>query len=106
MEERGNEWLLTHPTHSILDTAPDGRFGEGFRMPVRDDLPACTEGRRPKAPQEGTRGGRVGGCRLWGFDGATAWLGDALAEIVGVGSTIVVPESSPRRQSTGRFWLD
>jgi hypothetical protein len=30
--------------------------GEGFRMPVRRDLSARAEGRRPKAPQEGTRG--------------------------------------------------
>jgi len=26
-EWRGNEWPLTHPTHSILDDAPDGCFG-------------------------------------------------------------------------------
>src|SRR5438477_8232073 len=65
-----------------------------------------TEGRRPKAPQEGTRGGCVGGCRLWGFDGAAAWVGDALAGVVGVGSTIAVPGLSSRRRSTGRFWPD
>jgi hypothetical protein len=40
-------------------------------MPARGDLSAGTEGRRPKASQEGTREGRVGGCRLWGFDGFT-----------------------------------
>ena len=32
-------------------------FGEGFRMPARRDLSSRTGCRRPKAPQEGTRGG-------------------------------------------------
>ena len=35
-----------------------GVLGEGFRMPARGDLSARAEGRRPKASQEGTRGGR------------------------------------------------
>ena len=34
--------------------------GEGFRMPACGDLSARNEGRRPKAPQEGTRGGPCG----------------------------------------------
>jgi hypothetical protein len=33
----------------------------GFRMPAGRDLSAGAEGRRPKAPQEGTRGGWSGG---------------------------------------------
>jgi hypothetical protein len=45
-------------------------------MPARGDLSACTEGRRSKAPQEGTRGGRMGGCCLWGFYGAAVWVED------------------------------
>src|SRR5438045_9043215 len=81
-------------------------YGEGFRMPAHGDLSARTEGRRPKAPQEGTRGGRVSGRRLWGFDGAAAWVGDALAGVVGVGSTIAVPGSLSLRRSTVRFWPD
>jgi selenocysteine lyase/cysteine desulfurase len=47
----------------------EGGTGEGFRMPARGDLSARTEGRRSKAPQEGIRGGRMGGCCLWGFYG-------------------------------------
>src|SRR5271156_5052701 len=63
-------------------------------------------GWRPKAPQEGTRGGWADGCRLWGFDGAAAWVGDALAGVVGGGSRITVTSLSLRRRSTGRFWPD
>src|SRR5271166_5190083 len=74
-------------------------------MPARGEVSVRTEGRRPKAPQEGTRGG-AGWGRLWGFDGAAAWVGDALAGVVGVGLTIAVPGSSSRRRSTGRFWPD
>ena len=33
---------------------PNGRNGEGFRMPAGRDLSARDEGRRPKASQEGT----------------------------------------------------
>src|SRR5271166_3889989 len=56
---------------------------EGFRMPACGDLSAPAEGRRPKASQEGTLGGPVGGCRLWRFDGAAAWVGDAPAGAAG-----------------------
>ena len=35
------------------------REGEGFRMPACGDLSARAEGRRPKASQDGTRGGRI-----------------------------------------------
>jgi hypothetical protein len=38
-------------------TVANGRDGEGFRMPARGDLSPRAEGRRPKASQEGTRGG-------------------------------------------------
>src|ERR1700719_2770087 len=44
-------------------------YGEGFRMPARVDLSARAEGRRPKASQEGTRGGRATACRLWDVTG-------------------------------------
>jgi hypothetical protein len=41
-------------------------------------------GRRPKAPQEGTRGPPpVDGCRLWRFDGEAVLAGDALARASG-----------------------
>src|SRR5215469_15632966 len=42
-----------------------------------------SEGRRPKASQEEPAGCRVGVRRLWGFDGAAAWFGDAFAGVVG-----------------------
>jgi hypothetical protein len=36
-------------------------------MPARGDLSARAEGRRPKASQEGTRGGRAGGLPFMGI---------------------------------------
>src|SRR5580700_8224308 len=83
----------------------DGKPGEGFRMPASRDLSARAEGRRPKASQEGTRGGRATACRLWGFDWAAACLVDALAGVIGGGSTIAVASLAPPRQSTGQFSL-
>ena len=52
--------LIGAPPNSTPSTSPLVRvgFGEGFRMPARRDLSARAEGRRPKASQEGTRGGR------------------------------------------------
>jgi hypothetical protein len=47
--------------------------GEGFRMLAGRDLCGRAEGRRPKAPQEGTRGGRVGGLPSMGI-----WRGGGL----------------------------
>jgi hypothetical protein len=77
--------------------------GEGFRMPARGDLSARAEGRRPKASQEGTRGGRATACRLWRFDDAAACVVDALAGAIGGGSTIAVASLARPRQSTGQF---
>jgi len=42
-----------------------------------------SEGRRPKASQEGTRGPPGGRLPLWGFDGVAAWVGEAFAGVVG-----------------------
>jgi hypothetical protein len=75
-------------------------------MPARRDLSAPAEGRRPKAPQEGTHGGWTTACRLWGFDGAAAWVGNALAGVIGSGSTIVATRLAPRWRSTGRIGRD
>ena len=36
-----------------------------------------------KPPRKEPTGRRVDGCRLWGFDGAAAWVGDAFAGVVG-----------------------
>jgi hypothetical protein len=36
-----------------------------------------------KPPRKEPAGRRVGGCRLWGFDGAAGWVGDAFAGVVG-----------------------
>ena len=49
-------------------------FGEGFRMPAGEELSACTKGGRPKAPQEGTRGGPCCRLRVYG-DLTVRWLG-------------------------------
>jgi len=50
------------------------RSREGFRMPAGRDLSGA-EGRRPKAPEEGTRGGLVGGLRSMGI-----WSGRGFGE--------------------------
>src|SRR5260370_38038826 len=75
-------------------------------MPAGRELSTRTDGRRPKAPQEGTRGGWWAVCRLWGFGGAAAWVGGALAGVVGVGATIGVAIWSSRRRSAGGGWRD
>src|SRR5260370_41679445 len=75
-------------------------------MPAGRELSTRTDGRRPKAPQEGTRGGWWAVCRLWGFGGSAAWVGGALAGVVGVGPTIGVAIWSLRRRSSGGVWLD
>ena len=49
-----------HPTEPFETIGTKVGNGEGFRMPARGELSARTEGRRPKAPQEGTRGGPCG----------------------------------------------
>ena len=72
-------------------------------MPARGDLSARAEARRPKASQEGTRGGRATACRLWGFDDAAVCVVDALAGVIGGGSAIAVASLAPPRPSTGQF---
>jgi hypothetical protein len=49
MEEWGNEWQLTHPTHSILDAAPDGCFGASspIRRIVSHRLQSADSGHSP-----------------------------------------------------------
>jgi hypothetical protein len=91
-----------NPPARLIADAKVGK-GEGFRMPACGDLSARAEGRRPKASQEGTRGGRATACRLFGFDDAAACVVDALASVIGGGSTIAVVSLALRRQSTGRF---
>ena len=74
-------------------------------MPARGDLSARTEGRRPKASEEGTRGGRATACRLWGFDDAAVCVVDALAGVIGGGSTIAVASWRHRGRRQGSFSL-
>ena len=54
-------------------------------MPASRNVASSTEGRRPKAAREGTRGGRMRRWGLWGFDGCGrlgAALGPALIEVL------------------------
>jgi hypothetical protein len=51
----------------FMTTPANGRVGKGFRMPARRDLSGGAEGRRPKASQEGTRGGWAGGLPSMGI---------------------------------------
>jgi hypothetical protein len=67
-----NDWVVyrrfvTLRLGSLNQVEHEGLLCEGFRMPARGDLSARAEGRRPKASQEGTRGGRVTGCRTMGI---------------------------------------
>ena len=68
-------------------------------MPARRELSSRSEGRRLKASQEGTAGGRWAVCRLWGFDGAV-WVGDALGKFVSSGPRIAIGSLSSRRLTT------
>jgi hypothetical protein len=104
MKDTGSTGL--HVGVPEMDKRLDGRFGEGFRMPASRDLSARAEGRRPKASQERTRGALGGGCRLWGFDAAAPWLGDALAGVVGDGARIAVASLSLRRRPTEQCCRD
>jgi hypothetical protein len=78
--------------HSHLET---GACGNRSRRPVQVQgfgwRPVMTYpralGPASESPQEGTRGGRMGGCSLWRFDRPAVWIGDPLAGIVGIGST-------------------
>src|SRR6266849_5247413 len=54
-----------------------------------------------KPPRKEPAGADWAVCRLWGFAEASACVGDALAGVVGVGSTIAAGSLSPRRPSTG-----
>jgi hypothetical protein len=72
------------------------RFCAGFRIPAPLMIyPPVQRGRCPKAFREGTRGVWRVACRLWGFDGAAAWVQVALAGVVGSRSTIAMDNFSP-----------
>ena len=74
-------------------------LGEGFRMPAGRALSRRTGAGVRKPPRKEPAGSRCAVCRLWGFDGAACWVGDALAGVVGGGSTITVASLPPRRWS-------
>jgi hypothetical protein len=95
--------------HDLLRVAPDvwaSALVKGFGCRPVVTYPRALRAGVRKPPRKEPAGGRVGGCRLWGFYGTAAWVGDALAGVVGVGSTIAVPRSSSRQHSTERFWPD
>jgi hypothetical protein len=58
---------LHAPEPSFAITPLNCRVGEGFRMAARRELSARAEGRRPKASQEGTRGGWADSFRSMGI---------------------------------------
>jgi hypothetical protein len=76
--------------------------GFGCR-PVVTYLRALRAGVRKPLRKEPAGAGRQ--CRLWGFDDAGACVVDALAGVIGGGSTIAVASLAPPRQSTGQFSL-
>ena len=53
-----------------------------------------------KPPRKEPAGAGWTASGLWGFDGAAAWVGDALATVRGGGSTIPVGSLSSQRPST------
>jgi hypothetical protein len=80
--------------------ARKGRFGEGFRMPVRRDLSGALRAGVRKPPTKEPAGIDRGVCRLWGFKGAVSCARDALAGVVGSGPTIAVGSLTSWRPST------
>jgi hypothetical protein len=98
--------LLRGKAPRIIPALSDDRFGEGFRMPAVHDYPRALRAGVRKPPRKEPAGRWAGGCRLWGFDGAAVWVGDALAGVVGGGPTIAVASLSLRRRPTEQFWRD
>jgi len=76
--------------------------GFGWR-PVVSYPPVLRAGVRKPLRKEPAGAGRTAS-GLWGFDGAVAWVGDALAGVIGGGLTIAVVSLAPRWPLTGRFW--
>src|SRR5712671_6461062 len=76
--------------------------GFGWR-PVVSYPPVLRAGFRKPPRKEPAGAGRTAS-GLWGFDGAVAWVGDALAGVIGGGLTIAVVSLAPRWPLTGRFW--
>src|SRR5271166_7136660 len=77
--------------------------GFGCRLVVTYQ-PVLRDGvRKPPGKEPAAAGRRT--CGLWGFDGAAACVGDALAGVIGGRSTIAVANLAPRRRSTGDFGL-
>ena len=74
-------------------------FGEGFRMPVCRDLSGALRAGVRKPPRKEPAGIDRAVCRLWGFNGAVACVRDALAGVVGGGTTITVASLPPRQRS-------
>src|SRR6267378_1502332 len=68
--------------------------GFGWR-PVVSYPPVLRAGVRKPPRKEPAGAGRTAS-GLWGFDGAVAWVGDALAGVIGGGLTIAVVSLAPR----------
>jgi hypothetical protein len=58
-----------------------------------------------KPPRKEPAGAGRTASGLWGFDGAVAWVRDALAGVIGGGLTIAVVSLAPRWPLTGDFGL-
>src|SRR5258707_13837264 len=76
--------------------------GFGWRPGV-SCAPVLRAGVRKPPRKEPAGAGRTA-CGLWGFDGAVAWVGDAVAGDIGGRLTIAVVSLAPRWPLTGRFW--
>src|SRR5271169_5285498 len=65
----------------MAQLARKGTSGEGFRMPARRDLSTVLRAsvRKPLRKEPAGAGRAV--CRLWGFDGVVACVGDAPAGV-------------------------
>jgi len=79
------------------------QFVKGFGCRPVVDLYSRVGGRRPKASEERTRGGWWVVGRLWGFDWAAAWAGEALAGVVEGKLALTVANWSPLPRSTSWF---
>jgi hypothetical protein len=50
-------------------------------MPARHDYSRALQGAASESPPGRNPRAAVRGCRLWGFNGAAAWVGDAFAGV-------------------------
>lgn len=103
---RCSERRLSVSFQSSLRRAALAGVVKGFGCRPSRGLSAGTEGRRPKASREGTRGGRREGCRQWRFDRRATPASDARVGGTDRGCPTAADAAKALRFSRGRFGRD